>query len=81
MERIHTGQRSDSTEGFMSDPKALRRKAVEIRSVMETVRNPVTRRDLLSLAERFDRLADQLELWIAEPDRLRAERGIRYGTP
>ena len=52
-----------------SDPEALRRKAVEIRAVMETVGNPVTRRDLLALAERFDRLADQLELWIAQPDR------------
>jgi hypothetical protein len=64
----------------MSDPKALRAKAVEIRAVMETVGNPVTRRELLALAERFDRLADQLELWIAEPDRLRQERD-RYGTP
>jgi hypothetical protein len=54
------------------DPKALRRKAVEIRAVMETVGNPVTRRDLLLLAERFDRLADQLELWTDPPDRLRA---------
>jgi hypothetical protein len=53
----------------MSDPKALRRKAVEIRAVMDTVGNPVTRRDLMSLAERFDRLADQLEVWMGQPDR------------
>ena len=54
----------------MSDPKALRMKAVEIRAVAETVNNPVTRRDLLSLAERFDRLADQIALWVAQPDPL-----------
>ncbi len=51
----------------MSDPKALRLKAVEIRAVAETVTNPATRRDLLSLADRFDRLADQLEIWVATP--------------
>ena len=38
---------------------------------MDTVGNPVTRRDLMSLAERFDRLADQLELWVGQPDRSR----------
>jgi len=59
----------------VSDPKALRMKAVEIRAVAETVNNPVTRRDLLSLAERFDRLADQIELWVAQPDPL-AQAGI-----
>ena len=58
----------------MSDPKALRMKAVEIRAVAETVNNPVTRRDLLSLAERFDRLADQIELWVAQPDPLAEAR-------
>jgi hypothetical protein len=55
----------------MSNPTALRRKAVEIRAVMETVGNPVTRRELLSLAERFDRLADQIDVWMAQPDRWR----------
>ena len=61
----------------MSDPKALRMKAVEIRAVAETVSNPVARRDLLSLAERFERLADQLEIWVAQAKRLTEDRENR----
>lgn len=61
----------------MSDPKALRMKAVEIRAVAETVSNPVARRDLLSLAERFERLADQLEIWVAQANRITEERENR----
>lgn len=52
----------------MSDPKALRLKAVEIRAMAETVSNPATRRDLLGLAARFDALADQLEAPVTPPD-------------
>jgi hypothetical protein len=61
----------------VSDPKALRMKAVEIRAVAETVSNPVARRDLLSLAERFERLADQLEIWVAQAKRLTEDRENR----
>ena len=61
----------------MSDPKTLRMKAVEIRAVAETVSNPVARRDLLSLAERFERLADQLEIWVAQANRITEDRENR----
>jgi hypothetical protein len=54
----------------VSNPKALRLKAIEIRAVAETVRNPVSRRDLLALAERFERLADQIDIWVAQPNPL-----------
>ena len=64
---------------FVSNPKALRLKAVEIRAVAETVSNPTARRDLLALANRFDRLADQLDVWVAQPNPLGGtqERGKR----
>jgi hypothetical protein len=62
---------------FVSNPKALRLKAIEIRAVAETVGNPVARRDLLALAERFERLADQIDIWVAKPDPLAGTRAER----
>jgi hypothetical protein len=49
-------------------------KAIEIRAVAQTVGNPVARRDLLSLAERFERLAEQIDIWVAQPDPLAESR-------
>jgi hypothetical protein len=72
---LHVAALQARVEGdFVSNPKALRMKAIEIRAVAETVGNPFARRDLLALAERFDRLADQIDIWIARPDPLADSR-------
>jgi hypothetical protein len=53
---------SEQRRAAAHDARKLRLKAVELRAVADTLSNPSSRRDMLELAQAYDRMAD-----VAEP--------------